>query len=602
VRFTERYQPLQRLAEGSVETVAALDTASNEKVVIHIFGYRQEEGAPGSTEQILRLFGGMGAEPVSPVVAAGTFDSKALAYIVSKWPGDEVLAAWLRSYQGRFQGSAEAQSPAGATIVESATKVFSAQRDQETRIEATPPEKSKEFATTSLFAVGLRAEMSGAEQAIANTVESSKVEPSGFFQLDRKNSATGSFNDSHGEPGEFTQQFFPSAPERDGGEKSPNHLLGPTFDKAKVEPKVDMPEGREKTQNDFFGGFGAEEHAPFRPKVGTPLMQTIEEGQFTELFFKRIEPDTPSAPPEVERRGEPPGAGIDGFTSYLRGPFSGQQSATPANLPVDWTPKEKPPSDFTKVFGTDEKSRSIGSAPDPIVEPQKSTEILRDPYSGSPRSNTRIQPQDRSYDSSPGSLREIPQPPAVSPAPAEQISSQAFGVGGLSIRPDESPGATRVFGRDSEPLVDHSVSSRGPSEWTTFQRSAAKPRADVEDSAKPDDSPQNPWAKQALEGAIQYAPPAPSLPTPAAPVFTPPQAAPAVAPVFSPPQVPLPMQAPPVPVVPQVPATPQVPILPSSPSPTPAPKGSASYWPLIIVINVVFVLAVLLILYFALKH
>jgi hypothetical protein len=57
-----------------------------------------------------------------------------------------------------------------------------------------------------------------------------------------------------------------------------------------------------------------------------------------------------------------------------------------------------------------------------------------------------------------------------------------------------------------------------------------------------------------------------------------------------------------VPQVPVVSATPQVPILPSTPSPTSAPNGPKSYWPLIIVINIVFILAVLLILYFALKH
>jgi hypothetical protein len=85
-------------------------------------------------------------------------------------------------------------------------------------------------------------------------------------------------------------------------------------------------------------------------------------------------------------------------------------------------------------------------------------------------------------------------------------------------------------------------------------------------------------------------------------------AAPAVAaaaPFITPPAVPS-FQAPPAPGVapPAMPAVapPAIAMPPVSTSAGQPSAGSKSYWPLIIVLNVLFILAVLLILYFALKH
>jgi hypothetical protein len=85
-------------------------------------------------------------------------------------------------------------------------------------------------------------------------------------------------------------------------------------------------------------------------------------------------------------------------------------------------------------------------------------------------------------------------------------------------------------------------------------------------------------------------------------------AAPAVAaaaPFITPPAVPS-FQAPPAPGVapPAMPAVapPAIAMPPVSTSAGQSSAGSKSYWPLIIVLNVLFILAVLLILFFALKH
>jgi hypothetical protein len=143
---------------------------------------------------------------------------------------------------------------------------------------------------------------------------------------------------------------------------------------------------------------------------------------------------------------------------------------------------------------------------------------------------------------------------------------------------------------------------RGPSEFTRIVSSPAP---------APTPQPEPPLASPD-GGAGRFAVPAiPQMPSaPQVPGMQAPQV-----PGMQMPQIPV-MQTPAMPGVaapqlspmgmPQMPA-PSMPQIPQAPAPMPkadgsAPAGKVSYLPLIIIFNVLFIVAVLIVLYFAFKH
>ena len=151
---------------------------------------------------------------------------------------------------------------------------------------------------------------------------------------------------------------------------------------------------------------------------------------------------------------------------------------------------------------------------------------------------------------------------------------------------DNPSSATRVLNLDEHrAIVGRTPEAPVRSDWSEFQ-SKAKSAPPAEEPAA-QSPPNSPGLGQAvLGGAAQMAPAAPSLHTPS---LSPQGPYSTLQPALTPVQTQMPQPAMPTP--PPVPA-------PSSTT----PKGRGSYLPLIIVLNVLFVLAVLLILYFALKH
>lgn len=146
--------------------------------------------------------------------------------------------------------------------------------------------------------------------------------------------------------------------------------------------------------------------------------------------------------------------------------------------------------------------------------------------------------------------------------------------GGLLKESSESAdvaGATMVFSpsRDEPPTTQPAVPS-GPSSCTVFHHSEPQSQRIANAGAAAD--------------AAGVAPP----PVPA---WQPP----------TPPQIPYSTPQPPVPPTPAMPS-PQVPVVPPRPQPETAAPNAVSYWPLIIAFNALFILALLLVLYFALWH
>jgi hypothetical protein len=305
----------------------------------------------------------------------------------------------------------------------------------------------------------------------------------------------------------------------------------------------------------------------------------------------------PGTPPDITS-GQPDASGAGEFTDFFQGPFGGERpSATPdLSLPVA---KPEQTGDFTRMFGRMKE----GSAPDA----DETQTFNRDSWAGAGE-GTFTKLSDNPEGSAKGPAVYQPEPemaegvdtreprfsgvtdwpsrttgPSVSNSAADKAVPSRSSTSNLlqDAEPPftsrhEAEGATRVFsGPQSNPQLDLSSLPAGPSEYTRIISGGVKPPIPSQEPPAVPGSQNGPSVNMTV-------PSVPSLPSlPASPV-------------------PMSSAYPQMPSVPSV-AAPSVPQLPQPGMAAPTATGPTP-WALIIILNVLFILAVALVLYFALKH
>jgi len=336
---------------------------------------------------------------------------------------------------------------------------------------------------------------------------------------------------------------------------------------------------------------------PEPPRTSVPPRSTPDinrpSGPFRPDFAAKNFPPEPSAPPV---NGPKPGE----FTSFFQGPFRGDRpsdvpalSSSSPSLPQE--PPKKNVGDFTAMFGS-VKSQPQQEEPPPskgiagnepagtgftgwfTPDAPSRTSSTTPPSLGLPR------PKVDSGPIFPEPVKEhfVPPPPPasyVAPAPpifpAPTPPSPPMPKLPVAAPPGVgSSGATNAFSRPvSEPAPVAPPPPSGPSAYTEIiSVKNMNPAADPAGTSK----------------------------EPAAPSSAPPFAMPPL-PSMAPPPLPVPLKMPAAPPMPKMaaPAAPKAPKPPKVGVPEPPP---VSYWPLVLTLTVIFFIAVLLVLYFWLKH
>jgi hypothetical protein len=666
MKFGARYEILRALTRGDVETFEIRDRTSGEKALAHIFECPEPPIDQPTVQWILTSFHRIAPASPSEPIDVGRYDVASSAYIVGRWPGEEAIDSWVREYHnlGSPTPMAASSDPAaghGPGKQPSAADGFPAAQpaagtdpflagSQSGFAESPSSEFTRQFFGGVHFAGQAG---SGKEAKPAEELESAGAQTMGAAK-DGSRFPSG-LNDEVSAPplsevpaqpppgpGAFTQQFFREVNLSPDGPPAPSTDISGVREHQKVD-SASPPTGsftqqflREinlspdgipgpSTNVSAFREHGEPEgesaRQPGSPPApwdepplssdtgfdiqGKPAAPDSSSGQFTKLFMQDSRP-APSPPQPNEPPSREPAKSATGeFTRMFRMPSATQDSTSGIDPAFTSEPRGST-GEFTRAFGSplpdgleEARSQSFRGEQDPMSPGGSSTEILNgssisDRRSGEDSYGTgtsasfgnvddggstqafarREYPND--YDRTP------PQSPSTGPIPSGEQ-----GIPDLNRFAGDGS-ATVVFRPTAEPAAEpQGELATGPSEWTIFRQRDELLAAAAASSPDPPAAPQG--AGAGAGGAA----------------FTPPVVAAPVIPSYQPP-------APPVPAYPAVPgvAAPAVPSVAApviaAPSlaapggqPAPSPK---SYWPLFIIMNVLFVLAVLLILYFAVKH
>ena len=117
MKFGEKYELLESLTTGGVETFVANDKVRGERVLVHIIeGEAQKPNQP-TVQWVLEAFRRVAPEPPGLVLETGRYSGTLYAYLVTKMPDDAALRGWVRLYRSHARETQEiAPSPGKPTL------------------------------------------------------------------------------------------------------------------------------------------------------------------------------------------------------------------------------------------------------------------------------------------------------------------------------------------------------------------------------------------------------------------------------------------------------------------------------------------------------
>lgn len=517
MKFSEKYELLESLTTGAIETFVANDKVRGERVLVHIVECAPQNSDQTTAEWALESFRKLAPEPPGPILETGKYSPPKYAYVVIK-PADEAAAkAWVRRYELQAEETKE-------------TKVHTLKREISAPVATAPITPSVEAkeppqaagSMTQLFRdYDSLAKSKSPYPATPLDLPSMKPTPSTVLPGESGLHAAPAWEPARTKPVVPSTERPFAAPPIPSGPIAPDSSAVVSRNAAKPGEFTSFFQGP-------FRGDGASDMPPLSSQPMEPPKKTV--GDFTALFGQ-ASPPSAAAP-------APPGTAEPSFTSIFKDMGTPQPTFNAApQMQEAVVPPPAPP---------------VASVPPLNVTP------LPDPVFVAPKPIPAMTP-------TPSPTPAIPQFPGAAverPSPARMPSVAGESATGAFMHPKAEPAPVRVE-EPSGPSPYTQIISRpkqsDPNEAEGGQATAANPGAGK--FAAP--------SMLKIPGAVP--PPLPRMPPP---------------PRVAPPAIPK-MKAPPAPKAPKI----------DTPAPPPV-----SMWPLIITLTVLFFLAVILVLYFVLRH
>jgi hypothetical protein len=508
MKFGEKYELLESLTTGAVETFMANDKVRGERVLVHILDCAAQKPNQPTVQWVLDAFRAAAPEPVGLVLETGRYSGTLYGYLISELPEEVALKDWVRRYNDHARDTQESPSPV-----------------KPAEMSPVPPAKV------------------ASQEPVSTPVQFTQV----FRNFESQTKAKAPAPEKEIEPP--SARPLPSL----GVAGDPSGLhAAPSWDEA-IQPISPSPKRQEHNLGSpasSYRDFGAMKPVP--ETMNPAAKEGPKLGEFTSFFQGPFRPDGPSEMPVVSSREmEPPRKSVGDFTAMF-GSVASQGGSTPA---PESPRSDIPASGFTGLFnGMESPSRTFSGAPLPGGPPPVASDIA--PPLPVPRPEPPPAPLPPLY--------VAPTPP-VFPAVPPSFAKPATPVS----RASSSGGATRAFSTTgNEPAPGPPPAPSGPSAYTQIISVKSNPVVDA-----PGAPPKPPAGSTAPAFTM---PPLPSTPPPMPPPLHMPQPPPMPKLAFSPPPAPK---------------------LPTVEVPKPI-----SWWPLILTLTVLFFIAVLLVLYYMLKH
>jgi hypothetical protein len=111
MRFLEKYELIEQVTSGAVDTFVGRELASGERVLVHIFSGSDPMAGQAALQWALQSFRSLAPPPMGTVVEGGRYLQAPGAYLVTKSPDMPGLTAWVRLYKSQSEKTQEFVAP-----------------------------------------------------------------------------------------------------------------------------------------------------------------------------------------------------------------------------------------------------------------------------------------------------------------------------------------------------------------------------------------------------------------------------------------------------------------------------------------------------------
>ena len=664
--FQGRYQILEMLRDGEARTFKARQTSSGRIVLLHqLWVERTPANQPDLASLVFGFLRRATAEEMKSLIDMGEEESRVFV-VTEDLPGCQDLRRWLQSAPGTPQTVGKASVPKSAPSGDSSATAATRGLVSHVRQEDLASRGATQLFTTPEVVTDQTLSASSEKPASTPTIRPElPVQPRTVASPDKLAGHSGGLSEAEvlraaeppvappppssemGEHGEFTRMFLSSpgaskvhpaaqtsADSRKAGlppQTAPEPPKGPAgfevvFESRKQQPRGPAPPavekplpppspapGREKgAPGDFTRVFYGRDESKAIPPSPEPAAdrtrlpslapdqpsQSEGAGEFTRLFqAQHVKDKSPAAPSVEAAQSRPFAQPVQPTTQKGSGDFMRRSAAV----------ESEGAGEFTRLFHAGPQPTRPAGPPIPTSSPRPPMPMSSSSSQQGPGELTQLiqgyQPQ-KSGPTPP--VLERPEPVVPPPPPTAD-----------KAKPGEF---TRIFQRPSEPTTPPPSAALSPPVVQTPRTAPQSPEADEYmrmfelpsggAGAPPQGAPQAPppAAPQPAAGRAvpvipmaSVAPPmVPSMPYVQPPMVPQPQPYQIPAPQFQQPVVPSPFAMPPQPVMPQMQPV-AVPV-PVAPQVVPPKTGTTKSLVPLFILGGLFLIAVGLILFFALKH
>jgi hypothetical protein len=99
MKLTEKYELVEPVTGGRINSFIARDLSTSEQAVVHLFECAKTKSKQPAALWVLQAFRCIAPSPPGLVTEAGISENGSLAYVITRMPSAPALRAWVQSYK-----------------------------------------------------------------------------------------------------------------------------------------------------------------------------------------------------------------------------------------------------------------------------------------------------------------------------------------------------------------------------------------------------------------------------------------------------------------------------------------------------------------------
>ena len=99
MKLTEKYELVEPVTRGRMNSFIARDLSTSEQALVHLFEFAGGRSGQPAAIRVLQAFRCLAPSPPGRVIEAGTSESSSLAYVITLMPSASSLRAWVQAYK-----------------------------------------------------------------------------------------------------------------------------------------------------------------------------------------------------------------------------------------------------------------------------------------------------------------------------------------------------------------------------------------------------------------------------------------------------------------------------------------------------------------------